>query len=394
MSTPTLSTVKERTRKITRVVEFDYVTWTLNALQLKLEQTGVNPTQLLSPLQQQVMVLRYFELTRQLEEVQTRIQFIFSDPTVKDPAKSAISDLVLQRDLQSSLKGLAPIAESILEGQVSDVIVAMGIPRTGEVLPPVLFRTSPLPKALIVSPRDKIQQEINLSLLADLSLEQMTVMERKVESATHLSALVVDVGGIGVYPTMVMRSSNLKWVIEVIAHEWTHNYLTLRPLGLHYEGSSELRTMNETTASIAGKEIGSEVIRRYYPEYAVNEFGENQLAFQSHDDPPFEFNVEMHQTRMRVDELLSQRKVDEAEQYMEKRRVFFVNHGYMIRRLNQAYFAFYGAYADQPGGASGQDPVGPAVRALRTQSNSLTTFLRRISVMNSFEDLQAAVKLP
>ena len=30
--------------------------------------------------------------------------------------------------------------------------------------------------------------------------------------------------------------------------------------------SPELRTMNETTASIAGKEIGRALIERYYPE--------------------------------------------------------------------------------------------------------------------------------
>jgi len=47
-----------------------------------------------------------------------------------------------------------------------------------------------------------------------------------------------------------------------------------------------------------------------------------------------------------------------------------VRNGYYIRKLNQAYFAFYGAYADVPGGPAGEDPVGPAVRALRSQSQS------------------------
>jgi hypothetical protein len=69
-----------------------------------------------------------------------------------------------------------------------------------------------------------------------------------------------------------------------------------------------------------------------------------------------------------------------------------VQHGYLIRKLNQAYFAFYGAYADTPGGAAGEDPVGPAVRALRQQSASLADFLNRISWMTSFDQLQAAVK--
>ena len=73
----------------------------------------------------------------------------------------------------------------------------------------------------------------------------------------------------------------------------------------------------------------------------------------------------MHATRVVVDAMLASGKIDDAENYMEQRRQVFVNNGYFIRRLNQAYFAFYGAYADVPGGAAGEDPVGPAVRALR-----------------------------
>jgi hypothetical protein len=62
--------------------------------------------------------------------------------------------------------------------------------------------------------------------------------------------------------------------------------------------------------------------------------------------------------------------------------------------MNQAYFAFYGAYADQPGGAAGSDPVGAAVRALRASSPSLAAFLNRIGWMTSFEQLQKAVGEP
>jgi hypothetical protein len=76
---------------------------------------------------------------------------------------------------------------------------------------------------------------------------------------------------------------------------------------------------------------------------------------------------------------------------MEQRRRLFVENGFFIRRLNQAYFAFYGAYADTPGGPAGQDPVGPAVRALRSRSASLSEFVDKIAWMTSFEQLQQAV---
>ena len=99
----------------------------------------------------------------------------------------------------------------------------------------------------------------------------------------------------------------------------------------------------------------------------------------------------MHATRVRADQLLSEGKINEAETYMEARRRFFWDHGYQIRKLNQAYFAFYGAYADVPGGAAGSDPVGPAVRSLRAQSRSLSDFLNRISWMTSFAELQKAI---
>jgi hypothetical protein len=100
----------------------------------------------------------------------------------------------------------------------------------------------------------------------------------------------------------------------------------------------------------------------------------------------------MHTTRVKVDELLAEGKIEEAEAYMEQRRQLFWENGYNIRKLNQAYFAFHGAYADEPLGAAGEDPVGAAVRALRAQSPSLTQFLNKISLMTSFEQLKQAVE--
>ncbi len=100
----------------------------------------------------------------------------------------------------------------------------------------------------------------------------------------------------------------------------------------------------------------------------------------------------MHTTRVKVDALLEDGKIKDAEEYMEQRRKIFWENGYNIRRLNQAYFAFYGAYADTPGGAAGKDPVGPVVRAFRQQSQSLADFLEQISWVTSLEQLKMMVK--
>lgn len=392
ISTPSLSTPTEKARQYTRPVEFDYLSWDVNAFLTKIGQTRMDAWRDLTAVQQHQLVIRYLTLTNQLEVIQGEIQQIYADPAIKDPESAARADLAQQTAIQSSLVPLTPLAESILQGQVTEVLVDEGIARLGDAVPPLLFHTTPLPKALIASPRTSIQQDVDISLLADLTLEQISQLEAQVEAATGESVLVVDVGGIGIYPTMVMRSSNLPWIIDTIAHEWTHNYLTIRPLGLNYDTSPELRTMNETTASISGNEISQKVLQRYYPEYLSKLEDGQKLASLRMPDTTFDFRAEMHTTRVHVDELLAAGKTAEAERYMEERRIVFVEHGYEIRKLNQAYFAFYGAYADAPGGAAGEDPVGPAVRKLREQSTSLADFLRTIGKMNSFEDLQKAIQ--
>jgi hypothetical protein len=152
--------------------------------------------------------------------------------------------------------------------------------------------------------------------------------------------------------------------------------------------------MNETAASIAGKEIGQAVLERYYPEFVPPPETEQTVteAEPMPEPPAFDFIKEMRETRVTVDRMLAEGQIEEAEDYMEMRRKLFWDNGYRIRKLNQAYFAFHGAYADHPGGgAAGEDPVGAAVRQLRAQSPSLEAFLKRIAWMSSFEQLQRAV---
>ena len=381
----------DQARFFTADIEYDYIAWLANAVVEKAAQAQLNPVQRLRPSRQTRVVTRYFELVGELELVQARVELVYADPGAGDAATAASELLAQQHALERSLDELAPLVEAILQFQVARVMTDEGIGFMAQPQPPVLFHSSPLPKALIVSPRDSIRQEVNISLLADLGLEDITRLEEKVAAYMNASTLVVDVGGIGVYPTMVQRSSSIEWTLDTIAHEWTHNYLALRPLGWNYDTTEELRTMNETTASIVGTEISREVLRRYYPDDYARQTGAPKALLKSSAAGAFDFRKEMHTTRVRVDELLAQGKVEEAEAYMEQRRVIFVENGYMIRKLNQAYFAFHGAYADVPGGAAGEDPVGPAVRALRTEADSLAGFLQRIAWMNSFTDLQKAL---
>ena len=388
-STVLVITPEDISRQLTRSLVFDYITWTVDAIGSKTGEIGIDVAQRLTSAQQHQLVMRYFELVREWESIKFRVQLIYADANVAHPEIEASDLLARQEELQSVMQRLDPLVESILQRQVANALVEMGITRVGEAIPPVLFHTSATPNSLITSPREKIEQDVSISLLAELTLEETSVLETRVEEKTGESALVVGTGGIGVYPTMIMRTSDLPWVLNTIAHEWTHNYLTLRALGMNYDTTPELRTMNETTASIAGNEIGEKVLKIYYPELSAEGKDSAKLAAPVKD--AFNFQTAMRDTRVMVDQMLAEGKVAEAESYMEERRQIFVNHGYLIRKLNQAYFAFYGAYADSPVSAAGEDPVGEAVREMRADSPSLAVFLRQMGKMNSYVDLQQAV---
>jgi len=387
----------EQVRRYTRSIEFDYIAWTADALLVKAGQSVTPLTQVLSDEEQSSLVVEELRLQKEILVSEAAIAKIYSDPTIQNPEIRAAGERQKLEQLQARMEILGPLSESILQQQVSDVVGDLGLTLGGQPVPDVLYHVTPLPYALIVSPRGEIRQDANISLVTDLSLEQMVELEKRVEADLDVSALVVPVGGIGVYPTMILRTTDIVYLTEVIAHEWTHNYLTLRPLGMNYDTTPALRTMNETTAALAGVEAGQLVLQKFYPGQVEPE---TPPVLPPRDRTPktaavvpdtFDYRAEMHTTRVKVDELLKDGKIKEAENYMEARRVVFWENGYQIRRLNQAYFAFHGAYADQPGGAAGSDPVGPAVRELRAQSPSLAAFINRISWMTSFEQLQKVV---
>jgi hypothetical protein len=397
----------ERVRAYTRAVEFNYVNWVTKASLIKLQQASAGIPYNLGRVDRKQIVTEYLAVTERLLEYEYVLEQIYTDPNIKDKEKASRELRTNLNKVQARQNELAPFAEAVLQEQISQTLTELKIASTGQPIPSVSYHSSHLPNALIVSPRDHIEQIANISVLPDLTTDQKNNLEQRVDKGLDVSSLVEPVGGIGVYPTMIMRTTDLPWMLETISHEWTHNFLTLRPLGMLYGETPELRTMNETTASIVGNEVGRLVLERFYPE----------LGNASHADPStgsgqafelaalyqapaisgsayradFDFRAEMHTTRVRTDELLAAGKVKEAEAYMEARRQIFWQNGYQIRKLNQAYFAFHGAYADVPGGAAGEDPVGPAVRALREQSTSLADFLKTISWMTSFKQLRQAV---
>jgi hypothetical protein len=398
-SNPISGDAVERARAFTRPIEFDYVSWSAEAALLKLQSNFLGLPGYLTHEDRKQAVMQHLFLTERILQAEDQLNRIYADPAIPDKEAASTHLRAHLEIMYQRQKQLVPMAETTLQAQISAMLVEQNLTSGGQPIPPVLYHTSAVPMGLIVSSRERIQQITNISVQPDLSVDQQSELEEQVDAALNVSSLIVPIGGVGVYPTMVMRTTALAWQLDTIAHEWTHNYLTLRPLGFLYDATPELRTMNETAASIVGGEIGTLVMQRYYPELVDASHPPLQLASgkpaspnPDGETPPFDYRAEMHTTRVTVDAMLAEGKIEEAEAYMEARREIFWQNGYTIRKLNQAYFAFYGAYADVPGGAAGEDPVGPAVRALRLQSDSLADFINRISWMTSFEELQAAIQ--
>lgn len=398
-SSPSLADKTEEARAYTRPIEFNYLSWMTDAAFLKIRADSVSAPRIFNLATQKQIVGEYLRVTQSILEKENALEKIYADATIANKEIASQTVRAELAALYARRTQLAPFAESILQEQVAQVLADMGLTFLGQSTPNVAFHSTPLPMALIISPRDHIEQTTNISVNTDLTVDEQAALESRVDDGLNVSSLVVPIGGVGVYPTMVMRSADVNWLVTTIAHEWIHNHLTLRPLGVLYMETPELRTMNETTASIAGDEIGAIVIDRFYSELKPASSSPLNFVSVSLTRPtrketqpaPFDFREAMRETRVHADALLAAGKIKEAEAYMEKRRAVFLQNGYLLRKINQAYFAFHGAYADVPGGAAGEDPVGPAVRALRQQSATLADFINRISWMTSFEQLQDAV---
>jgi hypothetical protein len=186
---------------------------------------------------------------------------------------------------------------------------------------------------------------------------------------------------------MVIRHNHLPYLVEIIAHEWLHNYLFTFPTNIAwgYQTFPKLTTINETTADIVAEEISRKVITQFYPDWMKQL---PPLDQSGHPAPrgPSEFDLAMRRIRRNVDLLLANGHIEEAEAYMEAERLKLAEKGYHLRKLNQAYFAFHGSYALSPASV---DPLGPQLQQLRAAGPSLRAFVNRVGWLNSYADYLA-----
>ncbi|MEA3345501.1 MAG: hypothetical protein U9Q78_04550, partial [Chloroflexota bacterium] len=328
----------------------------------------------------------FFSRMQRIQELRGRLQRIYSatpSPPAEEKAQTLQAELDALTQQQAREQGSV---EAILEAQVSEVLIEEGF-KMGPILwPPVSFRLTQPPTLLIISPRERIARRAEAELQPRLPLAEKERLESIIDHKFNVSSLVDDLGGLSAFPTIVLFTPSILHTVNTIAHEWTHHYLFFVPLGQHYGDSGELTTMNETVACLVGEEVARKVMLRHYPDLAPPP---TETPPPQEEKAEFDFNRVMRQTRLEVDRLLAEGKIEEAEAYMESQRRLLVEHGYWLRKLNQAYFAFHGSYGTSPASVS---PIGPQMRKLRSASPSLKAFLKRVSRMRSYADLQQALR--
>ena len=345
---------------------------------------------------------RYFAGVQREREIARRIIALEAQSTGAGAIKGEIAGLHQeQSQLRAAQSRRRAGVEKALETAVAEALRSLGFGTAAGILPPVDTVLAGSPTVLVISPRDRILRQDSIILQTGLTAAARAQIESRVESDAALSALVVNTGGIAFYPSITVPDAGVDFALEIIAHEWVHHWLWFRPLGRRYFAGGELTALNETVADIAGREIGILAKQRLpgerppeapasasdnAPESAhTPDAGQPDTGERAAEPERFDFQAEMRVTRERVDELLAGGSIAAAEVYMEARRREFVANGYYIRRLNQAYFAFHGAYATT--GAAGVNRIGQQVAELRRISPSLAAFLRTAAQFTGPQDL-------
>ncbi len=286
---------------------------------------------------------------------------------------------------------LSPLVEEALEGAISQSADELGvIARFGPVRwPPVDFAFQEGGHVLVRSPRDAIVRLDDRLLTSDISLPEQDELEREVESlGDNISAIVARIGGVATYPAQVTPDTSLRGALSVASHEWVHHWLIFHPLGRAWFAGGELTSVNETVANIASEELSDRALESLTGEVVTREPWQPPRVGEPGPTPEpgvFDFRHEMRQTRAHLEDLLEKGKVTEAETYLEERRLRFVEEGYSIRKLNTAWFAFHGTYAD---GAASISPIEPQLRTIRADSADLAEFLRRVAVIDEDGELE------
>lgn len=332
---------------------------------------------------------RYLDLNRQINDLEQKLS---SPGAGGDSAVEGIAaDLSARRRERDSL---TRAVEATIEGRITAVAMADGLTRdlgpVGRVVwPPVDLEFTLPPRTLVMSRRDRIELLKTTLLKPGLPIEKIDAIERDKLLRENVSALAFPLSGLGAYPTINEYPTDYHDAVSLGAHEWTHNFLAFRPLGLRYYKSNDLRTMNEVVANTVGDEVADAVVSRWPLGAPPPTPALPQKSGRAANT--FDIGTALRQLRGEVDALLASGKVDQAEELMEQRRLEFASHGYFFRKINQAYFAFTNLYAGRTGNPGNTNPIGTKMDSLREKSGSLAAFVRIAGGFKSIADLDRAL---
>jgi hypothetical protein len=338
------------------------------------------------------LVEEFFSLGREIQGLERQMLF----PNTVPEGQLSEARVVPLRDhlnrVRERRRDIQPQVEEAVESEISAILSRLGFAsRIGIMFPPVDTVFSSSPHVLVVSPRDRILRQKTILLTPDMTNEEKGRLENRILQTENLAALVEGTGGVASYPSVVSDEHGLHHALVTTAHEWLHHWFFFQPLGQHFWSSPDMTTLNETAATLGGIEIGDlafeamtgKTVDRAPPPPPASAEPSAPASSPPPDPNAFDFTREMRQTRLHTEELLAAGKIEEAEAYMEERRLFMVAHGYLIRKINQAYFAFHGSYATGPASIS---PIDPQLRELRQLSDSLEDFLKTVARFSTYQE--------
>ena len=321
----------------------------------------------------------FFELGRQQREVEQRLLYPAAtrEPLSAEEKRSLRAQI---EAIEERRRAMRPQVEEAVEAEISSILGEANFKsRIGLIFPPVDTVYSSSPTVLVLSPRDRIHRQKTILLAPGIRSEERDRIEEMVLREENLAALVEDTGGVATYPSVVSDSSSLHHAVVITAHEWLHHWFFFQPLGQHFWDSSEMTTLNETAATLGGEEIGDLAYTAMTGEVIKRDSSSSPEV----DPEVFDFNEAMRETRMGAEELLAHGKIEEAEAYMEERRQFLAANGRLIRKINQAFFAFHGSYAASPASVS---PIDGQLKELRRRTDSLEDFLKLVAGFSSIQE--------
>ena len=371
--------------------EQDLVRWEITHFMDKWVRKATNFVLLRSPNEEErrEAIIEFFALRDEERGAERALERTLAAPAA---ARSSSPEQAQQTlDTVTDRRGdLSATVEEALEGAISGVLNDLGIIDSfGPVRwPPVDFTFEDRGLVLVRSPRDRIDRLDDLLLDPGASLLDQEALEEEIETLDDtISALVVRVGGVATYPAQVSPNRSLHGTLALASHEWLHHWLAFRPLGRGWFGGGEIRSINETLANIFGEEVGDLALERLTGQVFEREPWVPP-TIRTRVEPPedvFDFRREVRRTRIELETILSAGEIDEAEAFLERRRLEFVANGFDIRKLNNAWFAFNGTYADSPGSIS---PIQGQLRTVRADSASLAAFLDRLSGITERGELE------